>query len=215
MRLFFPDNIYRRDFTPEPAGSPAWEKGAEQPLRVYPVQEGTHYTLPSYDVVEAAFRGDEGQPLASQIDPGRFHHEAHPANPLELDGDPQTSTVDKGASSSNISPEMTAGSIQRPPGRLSKPNRGGYSLRKALGWKLSLYRAIQRDIHGLCRKHFEIRAKFRDQTPEAQNRFRQEVGVVLESRAPIRFSASSPDMAAIMPLTSPLLLDRTLPASRI
>ncbi|KAI6146024.1 hypothetical protein BKA82DRAFT_4016178 [Pisolithus tinctorius] len=57
--------------------------------------------------------------------------------------------------------------IPRPPGPMSKPGLGGWSLREMLGWSDSTYNKVQDDVHALCKQFFDLTKPYSQQDPKA------------------------------------------------
>ncbi|KAF8230351.1 hypothetical protein L208DRAFT_1378539 [Tricholoma matsutake] len=53
--------------------------------------------------------------------------------------------------------------IQKPPGHLSKPKGGGYSLKLTLSWDQMCYKSVQNGIHELCNHFFDICVPYKAQ----------------------------------------------------
>jgi len=91
--------------------------------------------------------------------------------------------------------------LKRPLGPLSKPNRGGYSLKHALDWEPGVYKTIQvghphlfkngahlpwrvqHNLHTMCHEHLNIKLKsYEKQSTNAKIKFRAKASTSLDHR---------------------------------
>ncbi|KAI5988887.1 hypothetical protein EDC04DRAFT_2588644 [Pisolithus marmoratus] len=61
--------------------------------------------------------------------------------------------------------------IPAPPGTLSKPGMGGYTLRSALGWEDKKYKSVQKALHEIAKRVFDMSLPMHKQTSAAVNSF--------------------------------------------
>ena len=116
--LFFPPTILRQEFTPEP-------RRDVETLATFPI----FFSIPQEDVFH--------EPLAGS----KYERISLPTAIVPQD-QPRINPI-----LSVAQPGFPIKRIPRPTGPLSKPNRGGYSLRQTLDWDIKTYRKVQVSAH--------------------------------------------------------------------
>ncbi|KIJ50295.1 hypothetical protein M422DRAFT_27338 [Sphaerobolus stellatus SS14] len=163
----------RRIFSPEcqPAPlAPHLRVGSPIPSDYVP-QEGIHHGFQRVDVRDDMETRSISKVVDFRDDASRGYTTNHSRAGSEVGQSRVGSDLDQFESWTGLSYAgsdsglMQVERISKPPGRVGKPNHGGYSLRKALGWEDELYDAVHAYFRKIVSEQ-ELKAVYSQQDPD-------------------------------------------------